>query len=337
MIATVTPNPSVDRTLDVALLRPGQLHRAGRVHVHPGGKGVNVARVLAARGERVRAIVPHGGAEGEQLLALLAERDIEVRAVPAGTAVRVNVAVVEPDGRTTKINEPGPRLEEPDAEAILAAVAQSAADAAWIVTCGSLPPGIGVDFHARVVRCARAAGARVAVDASGPPLLAALPDSPDLVKPNRRELEEAVGQPLRTLGDAAAAAAELRGLGAREVLASLGPAGALLAGDGGVLHAEAAIAVVRSTVGAGDTLLAGYLAAGGGWEGLRTGVAWATEAIGQPGTSLLATAGTAAPIVVVREDLDESRSLDAPIGDAAGLAVGRITDNGHRVREGGRG
>ena len=317
MIATVTPNPSVDRTLDVDGFAPGRLHRALHVHVHPGGKGVNVARALAAHGEEAHAIVPYGGAEGEQLLDLLAQRDFRVRAVPAGDRVRMNVAIVEPDGTVTKINEPGPTLTLADAEALLDAVRELARVATWVVTCGSVPPGLGTDFHARVVRAGRAAGVPVAVDASGDALLQAIAEGPDLVKPNRRELEEAVGRAVATLEEAVDAAQELRAAGAREVLASLGADGAVLVGEAGVLVGECAVAAVRSTVGAGDTLLAGYLAAGGGEPGLERGVSWAAESIGQPGTSLLAPAGASAPVVLLHH----------------GLVAHQAHDNGRLVRE----
>jgi 1-phosphofructokinase len=333
VIATVTPNPSLDRTFDVDRLTAGGLHRARGVHVHPGGKGVNVARALVARGTPAKAIVPYGGAEGEQLLALLAQREIDVVAVPAGTTVRVNVAVIEPSGRITKINEPGPTLNGRDAEALLDAVREHADAADWVVSCGSVPPGLGAGFHARVVRAARSAGARVAVDASGEALLEAVREGPDLVKPNRGELEQAVGHPLRTVGDAIGAARQLEQLGVAKVLVSLGPVGALLVSGERVLHAEATDTRVRSTVGAGDALLAGYLAGGGGDTGLETGVAWATDSVGQPGTSLLAPDGAAPPVVLISEEFDRERTLDDQPG-AAGGWTGELEESATNVPEG---
>lgn len=310
MITTVTPNPSLDRTFDVDALIAGELHRASGVHVHPGGKGVNVTRALVARGVPTKAIVPYGGAEGEQLLSLLADRAIDVVAVPVGTTVRANVAVVEPSGRITKINEPGPILDARAAEALLEAVREHADGSDWVVSCGSVPPGLGLGFHARVVRAARSAGTRVAVDASGDALLEAVREAPDLVKPNRGELEQAVGHSLSTVGDAVGAARQLQSHGVGEVLVSLGPVGALLVSGDRVLHAESAGTRVRSTVGAGDTLLAGYLATGGGEAGLEVGVAWATDSVGQPGTSLLAPAGAAPPLVLISEEFDLDTRLD---------------------------
>lgn len=104
MIVAVTPNPGLDRTIEVPRLRRGELHRVGRAHVEPGGKGINVARVLAGNGIGTQAIFPAGGAEGDALVAMLAD-DIRVRPVPIAAPLRVNVAVVEPGGRVTKLNE----------------------------------------------------------------------------------------------------------------------------------------------------------------------------------------------------------------------------------------
>jgi 1-phosphofructokinase len=245
----------------------------------------------------------------------------------------VNVAVIEPSGRITKINEPGPTLNGRDAEALLDAVREQAGGADWVVSCGSVPPGLGVGFHARVVRAARSAGARVAVDASGDALLEAVREAPDLVKPNRGELEQAVGHRLRTVADAIGAARQLQRHGVAEVLVSLGRVGALLVSGERVLHAESAGTRVRSTVGAGDALLAGYLAAGGGETGLETGVAWATDSVGQPGTSLLAPAGAAAPVVLISEEFDTERALDDQPG-ADGASTGELEESTTNVPEG---
>ena len=131
-----------------------------------------------------------------------------------------------------------------------------------MAACGSLPPGVPDDYYARLCRRLVSAGIRVAVDTSGPALLAAVAAGPTVVKPNREELAEAVGAPLRSVGEAVEAAQVLRAKGARDVLVSLGSDGALLVSEHGVVSGDAHVAEPRSTVGAGDALLAGYLAAG---------------------------------------------------------------------------
>lgn len=186
---------------------------------------------------------------------------MDVTAVSIAGLTRSNIAVVEPDGTLTKINAAGPELSARESALLLDTV-RGSAGADWIACCGSLPPGLEDRWYAELVTRAREAGARVALDASGPALAAALPARPDVVKPNAAELAEAVGRPLATLGDAVKAAEELVGRGAGAVLASLGAQGQLLVTADGAHHGTAPVAAVRSDVGAGDAALAGFLTAG---------------------------------------------------------------------------
>jgi 1-phosphofructokinase len=138
MIVTLTVNPSVDRTIEVAALRPGTVIRALASRFDAGGKGVNVARALAAHGRKATAVLPSGGAEGAQLEALLAGAGLDLRTVRIAGPVRANVTVVEGDGTTTKLNEPGPRLTGAELDALAAALTDAAAQADWVVLSGSL-------------------------------------------------------------------------------------------------------------------------------------------------------------------------------------------------------
>jgi 1-phosphofructokinase len=286
LFVTVTANPSVDRTVEVSELVRGGLHRASAVHVHPGGKGINVARALVRNGLKARAVVPAGGVEGEHLIALLDDYSIDVVRVPALGAVRSNISVIEPDATVTKVNEAGARLSTEETQAFSDAVLGNVADASWVVVAGSLPPGMPDGFYADLIRLLRPSGAKVVVDTSGPALRAAVEAGPTLIKPNLEELEEAVGRPLHTLREVVDAAQELRDLGAGAVLASLGSKGAVLVEADGVWHAEATVDA-RSTVGAGDAMLAGFLSAGGaGVEALRAGVAWGAAAVSLPGSTM---------------------------------------------------
>jgi 1-phosphofructokinase len=287
MIVTLTPNPSVDRTIEVEVLHRGAVLRARSSRVDPGGKGVNVSRALAANGRKTRAVLPGGGWEGEQLAALLAPADVPVVVVPVAEPVRANVSVVEPDGTVTKLNELGPRLSPEEVEALTAATVAAAAEAEWLACTGSLPPGAPIDFYASVVERLGAASVRVAVDSSGAPLVAALEAGPDLVKPNREELSEATGLPVATLGDVVTAAEQLRARGARTVLASLGADGAVLVEAGRATYGHARVERPRSAVGAGDAMLAGFLAGGGsGPEALTEALAWGAAAASLPGSRM---------------------------------------------------
>lgn len=284
---TVTPNPSLDRTLEIDHLVRGAVVRATASRVEAGGKGVNVARALVAHGHRARAVLPIGGAEGDHMTRLIAELGMETLPVPITSAIRSNVSVIEPDGTVTKLNAPGPELSTSEIDALRKAVVAALDDADWVVASGSLPPGMPDDFYARLVADVQAMGTRVAVDTSGSPLEAAIGAAPDVCKPNDEELAAIVGRPLATFGAVVDAAGELRARGARTVLVSLGADGALLVDDESVVHADTPPLVPLSNVGAGDATLSGFLAAGGhGPEALRHAVAWGAAAVRLPGTAM---------------------------------------------------
>ncbi|MFC8917122.1 1-phosphofructokinase [Streptomyces sp. NPDC057116] len=310
MILTVTPNPSLDRTYEVPALERGEVLRATGERVDPGGKGVNVSRAVAAAGRRTVAVVPLGGAPGALVAELLADEGIEVVPVPLKGHTRSNIAVAEPDGTLTKINAPGPRLTPGESEAILAAVGAFSPAADWVACCGSLPPGLGPEWYADLVTRAHGYGSRIALDTSGPSLLAALRARPDVIKPNAEELAEAVGRPLATVGDAAKAAQELREAGAGAVLASLGADGQLLVSDAGAFYGYAAVDAVRSNVGAGDASLAGFLAAGGeGPDALAAAVAHGAAAVRLPGSVMPTPSDLDPSAVTVTADVPLDREL----------------------------
>ncbi|WP_336321411.1 1-phosphofructokinase [Streptomyces lavendofoliae] len=310
MILTVTPNPSLDRTYEVPALDRGEVLRATGERVDPGGKGVNVSRAVAAAGHRTVAVVPLGGTPGALVAELLAAEGIEVAPVPLKGHTRSNIAVAEPDGTLTKINAPGPRLSPGESEAILAAVGAHAPTADWVACCGSLPRGLGPAWYADLVTRAHGYGSRIALDASGPSLLAGLRARPDVVKPNAEELAEAVGRPLSTVGDALKAAEELRGAGAGAVLASLGADGQLLVCETGAFYGYAAVGAVRSNVGAGDASLAGFLAAGGeGPAALAAAVAHGAAAVRLPGSEMPTPSDLDPAAVTVTADVPLDRYL----------------------------
>jgi 1-phosphofructokinase len=287
VIVTLTLNPSVDRTVEVETLARGEVMRALGVRVDPGGKGINVSRALATHGLPTRAVVTVGGAEGEHLVALLRDTGIEIVPVRIRGAIRSNITVVEPDGTTTKFNEPGAELSEDELNAVFAAVKEAVESADWLVASGSLPPGTPAGVYADLVRSLAESGTCMAVDTSGPALAAVLDSGPTLVKPNRDELAAATGVALVTIADVVDAANRLRDLGAGAVLASLGADGAILVDDDGAIHGRTPAVLPLSSVGAGDAMLAGFLAGGGkGADALIEGLAWGAAAVLQPGSGM---------------------------------------------------
>ncbi|UUU33270.1 1-phosphofructokinase [Streptomyces sp. CA-210063] len=314
MILTVTPNPSLDRTYEVPSLDRGEVIRATGERMDPGGKGVNVSRAVAAAGRRTVAVLPLGGAPGALVADLLDAQGIEVARVTVAGATRSNIALAEADGVLTKINAPGPELSAAEEELLLETVRAQSADASWIACCGSLPRGLAPSWYAALVARAHAAGTRIALDTSGPALLAALRERPDVVKPNAEELAEAVGRPLATVGDAVKAAEELREMGAGAVLASLGADGQLLVDASGAWFGSARVDVVRSNVGAGDSSLAGFLIAGGnGPEALASAVAHGAAAVQLPGSVMPTPAHLDPAAVTVTAEVPADRMLTEPV------------------------
>ena len=311
MIVTCTPNPSLDRTIEVDRLLRGEVQRVRSVTVQPGGKGINVARALHANGHDVRAIAPLGGAEGELFARLVEEAGVPFTPVRVEQPIRVNVTLAETDGTTTKLNDRGPTLDDAARDRLLGDTLDAAGGARWLAGCGSLPPGAGDDLYAALVTRARAADRRVAVDTSGPALAAVVDAGPDLIKPNHHELAELTGDELKTFGDVVTAARQVIGRGVVSVLVSLGGDGALLVTDDAVWFGESEPVTVRSTVGAGDSLLAGFLAAGGdGPKSLATGIAWATAAVSLPGSTMPSPDDLALDATRVGDTFDPDRPLE---------------------------
>ena len=311
MIVTLTANPSVDRTIEVDALVRGAVLRASANRVDPGGKGVNISRALVAHRLRTLAVLPTGGVEGHQLAGLLAADGIETALVPIVGSVRCNISVAEPDGTVTKLNETGPSLGPGELDAMAEALVAAARGADWVVLAGSLPPGAPTDYYATLIKELGSLGVRIALDSSEAAFDRALDAEPDLVKPNRQELAEAAGVPVRTFGEAVAAAQRLRDRGARAVLASLGADGAVLVDEAGAAYGEAVAVSPRSSVGAGDAMLAGFLAAGGaGINALAEALAWGAAAVSLPGSRMPAPADLDRGAVRIHPRPDADRPLN---------------------------
>ncbi|MBA2560113.1 MAG: 1-phosphofructokinase family hexose kinase [Propionibacteriales bacterium] len=296
MIVTLTANPSVDRTmqLDSPIVR-GDVFRAVSVGDEAGGKGVNVARVVAHAGVPAVAVLP---ADNDDLLIKgLIEAGVHPVNVPVGRPSRVNITVTEPDGTTTKFNDPGHSFSE----AVLAEVEERLLERSrgddWVVLSGSLPPGAPVRWYADLTARLKEAGRRVAIDTSGAPLVAAVAQGrhlPDLLKPNAEELASLTGDDWTALEAdpvaAAGAAGRLVADGIEAVLLTLGSEGAVLISREGSWRATPPKITLKSTVGAGDSSLAGYLLADlrglAAPDRLREAVAYGAAAASLPGSTM---------------------------------------------------
>lgn len=295
MIVTLTANPSIDRTMTLdAPLHPGEVHRAVTVIDQAGGKGVNVARVVALGDRSACAVLPADATD--PVVEGLIDAGVPVINVPIGARCRINLTVTEPGGRTTKLNAPGNALDDDQRAALGRALLASSEADGWVVLAGSLPAGVPDSWYAELTAQLRQAGRRVAVDTSGRPLAALVSGdgAPHLIKPNSDELASLTGDdPAALEADVDAAIAAARGLverGIDTVLLTLGGAGAALITAHGTWKATPPPITVASTVGAGDSSLAGYLLADAEGldpqERLRWAVAYGSAAAALPGTTL---------------------------------------------------
>ena len=291
MIVTLTLNPSLDRTVDVESLDRGAVIRTSDPVLEPGGKGVNVTRALIANGVSSLAVLAVAGPEGAELSRLLERDGILCRFVPVSGRTRSNLTICEPDGTVTKLNEPGSPLGGADLTAIATAVRTSTRDGDWLVVSGSTPPSFSAAQVDALLGEATATGAQLVIDSSGETLARALDAKPRIVKPNREELAELVGRPLGSMAEVQAAADEVRDRGAEYVLVSLGAEGAVLVGPDGMLVGESHVERPRSTVGAGDSFLAGFLSRFTVNEGdveaaLLEALSWGAAATRLPGSAV---------------------------------------------------
>ncbi len=290
-IVTLTMNPALDVATATEIIIPSTKLRCEAPRYDPGGGGINVARAVHMLGGDTLAVFPTGGASGQMIQGLLGQEHIPQIAVPVAGMTRQSLAVLaRQSGEQYRFLLPGPALAVHDQERVLDALAAHAAGATFIVASGSLPPGVADDFYARVGALARRCDAAFALDSSGAALKGA-GSGIFLIKASLRELGQLHGATIA--GDAAQEAAA-RGViaeGRCEVLVvSLGAEGALLATKEGCWRFAAARVAALSSIGAGDSMLAGILVAlVRGWplaQAVRFGVAAGAAALLRPGTEL---------------------------------------------------
>jgi tagatose 6-phosphate kinase len=255
VILTVTPNPALDVTYEVEELVPGAEHRVQTVRTRPGGKGVNVARVLSQLGTPTRVLGLAGGATGAVLHAELRRLRLDDVLLDTGVETRRTVVIVAA-GVTTSLWEPGPTLPASEADRLVSAVAAAAHEADAVVVSGSLPPGLPTDLHRRVADAAVAAGLPVLVDADGAALQAAAHAPGVLIKPNAAELGRLVGAPITGIRAALAAVTELRRRTPADWVVTLGEDGMVASTSGGAWSAALPEPVTGTSTGAGDAAAA---------------------------------------------------------------------------------
>lgn len=286
-ILTLTLNPALDVTVSLDALRPGAVNRASAQHSHAAGKGLNVAQVLADLGHQLSVSGFLGVDNLGPFEALIQRRGFVDGFVRVPGETRSNIKLVEAGGQVTDINGPGPQVDEAARDALLQRLDQLAPGHDAVVVAGSLPRGITPEWLEQLLLRLKAMGLKVAFDSSGAALDAGLRATPWLIKPNTEELGEAVGRPLHSLAEQRGAAERLLDQGIAHVVVSQGEDGVNWFSAAGVLQGVPPQVMVASTVGAGDSLLAGMLhgllAVETAPQTLRRATAIAAQAVSQIG------------------------------------------------------
>jgi 1-phosphofructokinase len=257
MVVTVTLNPAIDKSMVVKRFILGGTNRAEVERVDPGGKGVNVAKALRQLGCPVVATGFLAGSYGRLIAEDLAARQIPADFVQVPGETRVNLKIRDPiAGAETEINEPGFHVDEKYLTKLEQKLDAYAGRCDAVVLSGSLPPGVPTDVYARLIRIAKHGGAKTILDTNGSALRSGLAAHPDLLKPNRVEIEELLGTRVENDSELVEAARQVLGMGIARVVVSLGAEGALVASAREVWRARCPSLAARSSVGAGDAMVA---------------------------------------------------------------------------------
>jgi 1-phosphofructokinase len=256
MIYTVTLNPSIDYIVEVDQVKLGSLNRMKRDLKLPGGKGINVSRVLNQLDVQNKAIGFLGGFTGRYIEDWLHEEGIASDFVSVSDDTRINIKLKA--GEETEINGVGPVIRDNEAEALLQKLATLQAGDIVILS-GSIPPSLGEDFYNRLIGVCKQHGAEFVIDTTGHALQQALPLGPLLVKPNHHELAELFGVQISSKDDLITYGRKLLELGAKHVLVSMAGEGALFISENGLFRANAPAGKVKNSVGAGDSMIAGFV------------------------------------------------------------------------------
>lgn len=257
MIYTVTLNPALDKTATVENLRLDSVNRISELRVDPGGKGINVSKVVRELGAKTVAIALLGGHTGTMLRNMLVELGIECKVLEVEGETRTNLKIKDPALKTnTDINEPGPEVTDEQLRGMLDGLVGEVGSGDIVVLSGSLPRGAAADTYKVWVAALKKTGAKVYLDADGDKLVRGIEAKPDLIKPNEIELGAMMGRTLDADDKIVEAARELIDGGLDRVMVSMGGAGALYVARDVTIKANPVKVPVGSTVGAGDSVVA---------------------------------------------------------------------------------
>ncbi|MGO8736870.1 MAG: 1-phosphofructokinase [Terriglobia bacterium] len=257
MIVTVTLNPAIDKSVTAPRFEVGKTNRGEVRQPDAGGKGINVAKAVKQLGAEVCALGFVAGSNGRFILEALAAGGVPADFINVPGETRVNLKILDPvNGTETELNEPGFQVFPEHLQAIKQKIRDYGPRCEVMVFSGSLPPGAPPQIFAELMTIAKGLGAKCMLDTAGPALRYGLEAKPLLLKPNRAEVEGLLQKRLTTRSELAEAARKLLGMGAEEAVISLGADGAVAATEHDLLSARPPAVVSRSSVGAGDAMVA---------------------------------------------------------------------------------
>lgn len=257
MIVTVTMNPAIDKTIDIDALDRGGLNRIQKVEYDAGGKGINVSKTIRELGGTSIAAGFLGGNAGRTIEAVLNDKGIQNDFIWVDGETRTNTKVFEKTGEVTELNEPGPQISDEQVEQLMKKLEGYADADTLFIFAGSIPNGVDKGIYRKMIERVHAHGAKVLLDADGELFRNALDAAPDIIKPNRVELEEFAGYDYRaSLDELLATAKSLKSNGIGTVAVSMGKSGAMFVRDGYEVKCPALSVKAHSTVGAGDAMVA---------------------------------------------------------------------------------
>ena len=264
MIVTVTMNPAIDKTIEIEALLPGGLNRIQKVEYDAGGKGINVSKTIHELGGSSIAVGFLGGNAGKTIESVLNEWGINNDFIWVRGETRTNTKVYEKSGALTELNEPGPQISKEQQEELVKKLEGYANEETLFVLAGSIPNGVDKQIYSEIIPRVHAKGAKVLLDADGELFRNALKEKPDIIKPNRVELEEYFGFDYRvSMEELLEAARKLQAQGIETVAVSMGKSGAMMVREGYEVKCPALSVKAHSTVGAGDAMVAALAYA---WE-----------------------------------------------------------------------
>ena len=279
MILTVTPNASIDKTYTVESFVIDRINRPSDCRTVPGGKGINVARVLRELGREAMATGFVGGSIGDAILHGLDDEGIKHDFVRVEEESRLCIKIMDPaSGTQTEINEPGPTISVEELESMRCKIAELVPGCSFLVLSGNCPPGVPAGFYGELIEIAKRSGVKAALDASGEHLVEGMKASPYMVKPNVAELSQLSGHELYTLEEISGAAKSLKQYGVEITAVTMGRSGAMVTDGVQAWQATPPEIQFASAVGSGDSFLAAFLDELLNGESLADALAWATAA-----------------------------------------------------------